>query len=134
MRNPNALPFGLDEAELNRRLEQRLDDLAKKTKFYLRKDVSLKEISNALITNRTYASRMINKIKGCKFNDYVNNLRLEKAEELFHTKDYMNTHSIRDLANDCGFASVSTFRRAFAKKYDNTPLSYAKRNGFKGKK
>ncbi len=132
MKRPNSLPFGLEKDELNRRLEQRLDDLAKKTKFYLRKDVSLKEVAAALVTNRTYASRMINDIKGCKFNDYVNMLRLEKADELFHTKDYMNTHSIRDLANDCGFASVSTFRRAFAKKYDRTPLNYAKSNGFKG--
>lgn len=132
MKNPDALPFGLDEKELNRRLEQRLDDLAKKTKFYLRKDVSLNEIADALVTNRTYASRMINLVKGCKFNDYVNSLRLEKAEELFRTKDYMNTHSIRDLASDSGFASVSTFRRAFAKKYENTPLSYVKHNGFKG--
>ena len=131
MKRPNSLPFGLEKEELNRRLEQRLDDLARKTKFYLRKDVSLKEIAAALVTNRTYASRMINEVKGCKFNEYVNMLRLERADELFHTKDYMNTHSIRDLAEACGFASVSTFRRAFAKKYDRTPLNSAKRNGFK---
>ena len=131
MKRPNALPFGLEKEELNRRLEQRLDDLAQKTKFYLRKDISLKEIAAALVTNRTYASRMINEVKGCKFNDYVNQLRLERAEELFHTPNYMNTHSIRDLASDCGFASVSTFRRAFAKKFDRTPLNYVKRNGFK---
>ena len=62
MKRPNALPFGLEKAELNRRLEQRLDDLAKKTKFYLRKDISLKEIAAALVTNRTYASRMINEV------------------------------------------------------------------------
>ena len=98
MKRPNSLPFGLEKEELNRRLEQRLDELARKTKFYLRKDVSLKEIAAALVTNRTYASRMINEVKGCKFNEYVNQLRLEKADELFHTKDYMNTHSIRDLA------------------------------------
>lgn len=133
MKNPNALPFGLEEEELNRRLEQRLDDLAKRTQFYLRKDVSLKEVAASLFTNRTYASRMINKLKGCKFNDYVNQLRLQKADELFHTKDYMNTHSIKDLAEDCGFASVSTFRRAFAKKFDATPLSFVKKNGYKGK-
>ena len=131
MKRPNSLPFGLEKDELNRCLEQRLDDLAKKTKFYLRKDVSLKEVAAALVTNRTYASRMINEIKGCKFNEYINMLRLEKADELFNTKDYMNTHSIQQLASDCGFASVSTFRRAFAKKYDRTPLNYAKRNGFK---
>ncbi len=132
MKSPNALPFGLDEKELNRRLEQRLDQLVKETKFYLRKDISLNEVADALVTNRTYASRMINITKGCKFNDYINNLRLEKAEELFKSKDYMKTHSIHDLASDSGFASVSTFRRAFAKKYDNTPLSYVKRHGFKG--
>lgn len=132
MKYPEALPFGLDEMELNRRLEQRLDELAAKTKFYLRKDISLNEVADALATNRTYASRMVNMVKGCKFNDYVNTLRLKKAEELFSTKDYMNTHSIRDLAYDSGFASVSTFRRAFAKKYENTPLSYVKSNGHKG--
>ena len=98
----------------------------------LRKHISLNEIADLLVTNRTYASRMINNVKGCKFNEYINTLRLQKAEELFHTKDYMNTHSIRDLASDCGFASVSTFRRAFSKKFDNTPLSFVKRNGFKG--
>jgi len=133
MRNPNALPFGLDPKEMNRRLEQRLDELAKKEKFYLRKDASLKDISAKLYTNRTYASRMINEIKGCKFNDYVNQLRLEKTEELLTTPGYMNEHSIRDLADDCGFASVSTFRRAFIKKYGKTPLSYAKKNGYRNK-
>ena len=80
MKRPNALPFGLEKEELNRRLEQRLDDLAKKTKFYLRKDISLKEIAAALVTNRTYASRMINEVKGCKFNDYVNQLRIGGME------------------------------------------------------
>lgn len=134
MKSPHALPFGLEEEELNLRLEQRLDDLAAKTHFYLRKDVSLKEIAAALYTNRTYVSRMINKLKGCKFNDYVNQLRLQKADELFNTKDYMNTHSIKDLAEDCGFASVSTFRRAFAKRYDATPLAFVKKNGYKGHK
>ena len=53
MKRPNSLPFGLEKEELNRRLEQRLDDLAKKTKFYLRKDVSLKEVAAALVTTRT---------------------------------------------------------------------------------
>lgn len=133
MRNPNALPFGLEEKEMNRRLEQRLNELAKKEKFYLKPDASLKEVAAALYTNRTYASRMINILKGCKFNDYINGLRLEKADELLKTKNYMNTHSIRDLAADCGFASVSTFRRAFTKKYGNTPLSFAKKNGYRNK-
>ena len=131
MKHPEALPFGLDEKELNARLEQRLDNLAKETQFYLRKDISLNEIADLLVTNRTYASRMINNVKGCKFNEYVNRLRLQKAEELFTDKDYMNSHSIRDLASDCGFASVSTFRRAFSKKFDNTPLSFVKRNGYR---
>lgn len=132
MKRPNALPFGLEKTEINKRLEERLDNYAKKSQFFLRKDVSLKEIAEMLVTNRTYASRMINEVKGCKFNDYVNQLRLEKAEELFRTPGYMNTHSIHDLAEESGFASVSTFRRAFAKKYERTPLSYIKIKGYKG--
>ncbi len=131
MKHPNALPFGLDEKEINKQLEKRLDDLAEKTEFYLRKKVSLNEIADLLATNRTYASRMINITKGCKFNAYINDLRLAKAEKLFGDATYMATHKIRELAADCGFASVSTFRRAFTQKYKKTPLSYINSNGFK---
>ena len=73
------------------------------------------------ITESQYAS----------FTDYVNELRLGKAYELFATPGYMLSHGISDLAAESGFASVASFRRAFVKKYDETPLFYINKNGYK---
>ena len=125
------LPHGLEPESRNSVLEERLDKLAKETDFYLQLDINMDEVALRLATNRTYLSRMINQKKGCSFSDYINELRLEKAYSLFSTPGYMRSHSIGDLAEGSGFASVATFRRAFVKKYDETPLFYINKYGFK---
>ena len=127
----NPLPHGLESEERNLVLKERLDKLTAETEFYMQKRINMDEVAAMLATNRTYLSRMMNNVKGCSFTEFINGKRLEKAYELFSTPGYMNSHSISELAADCGFASVATFRRAFVKKYDFTPLSYVKRNGYK---
>lgn len=131
MSNFEKLPHGIEPESRNSILEERLDNLAKETNFYLKSTVNMDKVAIKLATNRTYLPRMINQRKGCSFTDYVNELRLGKAYELFTTPGYMLSHGISDLAAESGFASVATFRRAFVKKYDETPLFYINKNGFK---
>lgn len=57
--------------------------------------------------------------------EYINNLRLEKAVELF---EQGNT-SILDVSLSVGFHNLSYFHRAFRKKYHMTPLSFIKELG-----
>ena len=52
--------------------------------------------------------------------EYINNMRLEKAVELFEKG---NT-SILDVSLSVGFHNLSYFHRAFKKKYHMTPLSF----------
>lgn len=127
----NRLPHGLEPEDRNVILAERLNKLARDTEFYMQQRINMDEVAARLTTNRTYLSRMINQTKGCSFTEYVNMLRLERAYALFTTPGYMKAHSISDLAAESGFASVATFRRAFVKKYDYTPLSYIKRKGYK---
>lgn len=54
--------------------------------------------------------------------EYINNLRLEKAIELF---EQGNT-SIADVSISVGFCNQSYFHRAFKRKYHITPLSFLK--------
>ena len=131
MSNFEKLPHGIEPESRNSILEERLDNLAKETNFYLKSTVNMDKVALKLATNRTYLSRMINQRKGCSFTDYVNELRLGKAYELFATPGYMLSHGISDLAAESGFASVASFRRAFVKKYDETPLFYINKNGYK---
>ena len=54
--------------------------------------------------------------------EYINNVRLEKAVELF---EQGNT-SILDVSLSVGFHNLSYFHRAFKKKYGMTPRSFIK--------
>lgn len=54
--------------------------------------------------------------------EYINNVRLEKAVELF---EQGNT-SIMDVSLSVGFHNLSYFHRAFKKKYGMTPRSFIK--------
>lgn len=54
--------------------------------------------------------------------EYINNLRLEKAVELFKEGE----SSILDVSLSVGFHNLSYFHRAFKKKYHVTPLSFIK--------
>ena len=55
--------------------------------------------------------------------EYINNLRLEKAVELF---EQGNT-SVLDVSLSVGFHNLSYFHRAFKKKYGMTPRSLIER-------
>lgn len=52
--------------------------------------------------------------------EYINNLRLEKAVELFEK----GNSSIMEVSLSVGFHNLSYFHRAFKKKYHMTPLSF----------
>ena len=52
--------------------------------------------------------------------EYINNLRLEKAVELFEK----GNSSIMEVSLSVGFHNLLYFHRAFKKKYRMTPLSF----------
>ena len=54
--------------------------------------------------------------------EYINNLRLEKAVEMFE----QGSTEILDVSLSVGFHNLSYFYRAFKKKYNITPLSFIK--------
>ena len=80
--------------------------------------LTLAELAAELGTNRTTLSSYINSSLGTTFYDYVNSSRLEYTEKLLSDPDAK--YSVEQLAELSGFNSLSTFRRAFGKKYGST--------------
>lgn len=66
-----------------------------------------------------------NVIKKTSFADWRNNLRIEYAKELIN-QGKTNTITLHALSLECGFASQSTFIRAFKKTTGSSPSSYLK--------
>ena len=71
---------------------------------------------------RNYFSLYLNNKLNVNFYDFINGYRLTYAEELLRSAEC--NLSQEDIAQQVGFNSISTFRRAFQKKYGMTPKKY----------
>ena len=102
--------------------EGTLEKLVEQQKLYLKKDLTLSDLAAAMNSNRTYVSKYLSQVLGVTFYDYINQLRIERVsiplwrEHPEYKLDY--------VAQVSGFASISTFRRAFFKLTGQTPSQY----------
>lgn len=104
---------------------EKLARLAADGYFVRTPHLTLAELAADLGTNRTTLSSYINNGLGTTFYDYVNSNRLEYTEKLL--SDPGTKYSAEQLAELSGFNSLSTFRRAFGKKYGMSPQQYRER-------
>ena len=83
-------------------------------------NIDLGEISSMLGFDRSYFCRIFKSATGATFTEYLNFVRICKAEKKLSSTD----ESILDIASEVGFSSVSYFNRTF-KKYKNcSPSTY----------
>ncbi len=104
-----ALLYPLEKKEANQGHEVAMSLLAEINKSYL-EDISLKEIAERLGYSEEYCSKKLKQLTGGGFRDYLNTLRLRKANELL--ADASNRFSKSEIIFSCGFSSPATFYRA----------------------
>lgn len=76
---------------------------------FLQPDLTLTAVSKVIGTNRTYLSSVINNNLGMNFNAFVNQFRTRYVEEYLNQNPKVRKE---DLAEICGFGSVSSLKRA----------------------
>lgn len=84
--------------------------------------LSLKQLSDELHMNYYYLSHFFKDTAGISFQDYLNNLRIDKSLNLL-TESNM---SITDIALNTGFPNIKAYTTAFQKKFGMLPSSYRK--------
>lgn len=82
-------------------------------------NICLDDISSLLGFDRSYFCRIFKSATGATFTEYLNFVRICKAEKLLSKTD----ESILDISADVGFSSVSYFNKIF-KKYKNCSPSF----------
>ncbi len=87
-------------------------------KPYLRSDFKLLDVAQAVNLNRTYLSRIFNEGLGRNFTEEVTRLRLLHAERLMDSSPAL---TMSEVAYMSGFASPSTFSRAFVRRHGCSP-------------
>ena len=106
--------------------EQGGDSLISKILFFIsenfRSDCSLTDIADFVGYDYSYVSKAFKKATGLSIKSYVTDLRISEAcRMLSHT-----AKTVREIAEECGFASQRTFNRDFLNSVGKTPVEYRK--------
>lgn len=96
-----------------------------KTDGYVQQELTIKELSKILYTNRTYLSAYIKTTYKMTFREWITSLRLEYAKNILKEHPEIN---IQKLAESSGFLSQSNFIKLFSEKEGCTPAKWKKSN------
>ena len=90
------------------------------------RDISLSDVADGVHVSRSYLSHLFGRRIGMNFRQYINALRVDRAEVLLR-----GGMRVTEVAAQCGFGSLRTFNRAFARQTGVCPRGYrdAKKNG-----
>ncbi len=91
-------------------IKKRYDEYMNENQAFLDPCTTVQSVADALNTNRTYLSMMINQVYGKTFPEHINGMRVNYAKKLI--LDNPNA-SFADVASKSGFASDSQFSRKF---------------------
>lgn len=82
--------------------------------------ISLTELAEKEYMSVSAFSRLFRKESGSNFMEYLRKIRLEHAEcDLIHTNK-----TVTEIAEDCGFANISSFNKSFKQKHMISPKEY----------
>ncbi|MBR5157859.1 MAG: AraC family transcriptional regulator [Clostridia bacterium] len=84
--------------------------------------ITLDYLASLVNLNSEYLCRLFKKVTGSTIGDYINFVRISKAEKLLSTTD----KTISEISMDTGFASVSYFNRVFKSYKKCSPSVYKK--------
>lgn len=119
-----AIPLPVSYNNNTTFLIDQLNTYFEHNKPFLNPNLRLNDIALALGTNRTYLSDALNNELNTNFNRFVNEYRIKEAQRLL--KQGNKTTGLQAIAEQSGFNSYSTFRRALKEITDTTPNDFVK--------
>ena len=101
-----------------------LSSLVEGEKLYLNKDLSRVHVIKMLGCSHKTLTKMLNNIKpDLSFPDYIKGLRIEHAINIINENPYLN---VKEVCDQSGFYSISSFERSFKSITGKTPKEYMK--------
>lgn len=103
-------------------LFRRIESAMQKDRIYRKNNLSIDTLAAELCSNRTYISRAINGHAGKTFNEYVNMYRIDEATDILSNPE--DDVLLKNLYENVGFNSATTFFRVFKAEVGCTPSQY----------
>lgn len=100
----------------------RLSEIISYLEEHYTEKLSLQILADRLHINYYYLSHFFKNTAGISFQDYLNNLRVDKSLPLLAEAD----NNITDIALDSGFSNIKAYTKAFREKFGMLPSAYRK--------
>lgn len=101
--------------DLEKREEKKDKNVSLKLLKYINdhyvEDISLTQVAKTIGYSKEYCSKIFSEVVGMGFRDYLNFLRMRKADEYFSMKKELKM-TTTEIVYKCGFNSTATFYRA----------------------
>jgi AraC-like DNA-binding protein len=110
--------------------KHRLEQIMHSQQTFLRSDLTLPKLADAVDCSVNHLSQVINSGFGMSFFDYLNQYRIGYAKELLTRLDGQSS-AILNIAFTVGFNSNSAFYAAFKKCVGQTPAQYRRAHSMK---
>lgn len=126
----NHLPANINLAQIERLLEER----CMSTQLYLRHDLSLQQLAQAISSNRSYLSLYFSR-QGITYNTYINNLRINHFISRYQEAAATGQPIVaQQLASESGYRSYSTFSLAFKQRMGQSVTAWMRESADKLKR
>lgn len=116
----------LSETEIES-IKKELNRLMIEEQLFKNPNLSANETAKQIGITRQRLSEVLNVHMGMRFQDYLNQHRVEAFIKCLHQEEYQN-FTLLGIATEVGFKSKSTFNAAFKKFKGMTPSQYKKLN------
>lgn len=103
----------------------KVNDYIIESQIYLNPDLSIIDLSRDTTIPVHHLRLLINKNEGQRFNDYINQYRIQHMQTLINNGELLNK-TLETLAFESGFSSKPAFIRGIKKLTDQTPGAYFK--------
>lgn len=107
----------VNESKINKKQKRLLDVLAYINENYTSPSINISTVAIKFDLTPYYISKLFKEHTNESIMDYINRLRIEKANALFEEKKY----TVNDVAEMVGFTHVKTFYRVYKKITGTTP-------------
>ena len=116
------LQYSRENVSIARGSSEKLKSVLDYIELHYSEAILIADLASLCYFSEYHFMRFFKKHMSMTCVEYINNLRLEKAVELFEQGET----SILEVSLSVGFRNLSYFHRAFKKKYHMTPLSFIK--------
>ncbi len=98
---------------------RRLSDVFDYINQHYDQRLTLADVAEMAYMSPNYFSQYFKRVTGQNFSEYINSLRIKKAQEMLKE----GSKSVIDVAMACGFRNMSNFYRMFKKHTGTTPTA-----------